>query len=161
MSGLVLVGACSNQIAGTADADPSEVAAYVSEVAASSAAASSSRAAAVERAAATACDTFSDNNETAIDTFNIYIDASNDNAPDQEPKANAAVTQLRATASAVESKITRDVPASVADPLRAYRDDTMSLADALERRVDTDTLNAAIDKFNATKDTAVAACLAY
>ncbi|WP_040798223.1 hypothetical protein [Nocardia higoensis] len=161
VSGLALVGACSNQISGKADADPSEVAAYVSEVAASSAAASSSRAAAIERAASTACDTFADSNETAVDTFNIYIEASNNNAPDQEPKANAAVTQLRAGASAVEAKITRDVPAAVADRLRAYRDDTNALADTLERRADVDTLNAAIDKFNATKDSAREACLAY
>jgi len=161
VSGLVLVGACSNQVSGRADADPSEVAAYVSEVAASSVAASSSRAATIERAAGTACDTFAESNETAVDSFNVYIEASNNNAPDQEAKANDAVTQLRAGASAVEAKITRDVPAAVADPLRAYRDDTNALADTLEQRADVDTLNAAIDTFNATKDGARDACRAY
>ncbi|SLI37112.1 Uncharacterised protein [Mycobacteroides abscessus subsp. abscessus] len=53
------------------------------------------------------------------------------------------------------------MPAAVAEPLRAYRDDTNALADTLERRADVDTLNAAIDKFNATKDGARDACRAY
>lgn len=160
-SGLLLIGACSQQIAGRAQVDQTELAAYASEVAASSAAASSSRAAAIERAAGAACDAFAAANDTSVDTFNAYIDAGNNNAPDAESKADAAVRALRDGARSVDQKLTRDVPAAVAEPLRAYRDDTNALADTLERRADVDTLNAAIDKFNATKDGARDACRAY
>lgn len=162
--GVLTVGACSKQISGSAQVNQTELAAYASEVTASSVAASSSRAAAVERAAGTACDTFTSANSSSIRTFNDYIDASNNkgvNDPETNAKANDAVTTLRNSARTIDSKVTSDVPLAVAGPLRSYRDDTNALADTLERRAPTDTLNAAIDKFNATKNVAEDACKAY
>ncbi|WP_431964739.1 hypothetical protein [Nocardia sp. bgisy134] len=160
-TGIIFIGACSTQVTGNPQVDQTELAAYTSEVAASSAAASSSRAAAVERAAGAACDAFAAANESSVDSFNAYIDASNNNAPDANAKATAAVSTLRANARNVDQKLTRDVPTEVANSLRAYRDDTNALADLLDRRVDVDTLNTAIDKFNATKNTAREACRSH
>ncbi|MGV9819612.1 hypothetical protein [Nocardia xishanensis] len=157
-TGIIFIGACSTQVTGNPQVNQTELAAYTSEVAASSAAASSSRAAAVEHAAEAACGAFAAANDSSVDSFNAYIDASNNNAPDANAKATAAVSTLRANARNVDQKLGRDVPPNVASTLRAYRDDTNALADLLERRVDVDTLNAAIDKFNATKNSAREAC---
>ncbi|MFX0575881.1 hypothetical protein [Nocardia nepalensis] len=159
--GVLTVGACSKQITGNAQVNQTELAAYTSEVTASSVAASSSRAAAAERATGTACDTFTTANSSSIHSFNDYIDASNskgNNDPETNTKANDAVTTLRNNARTIDSKVTSDVPLAVATPLRSYRDDTNALADTLDRRAPTDTLNAAIDKFNATKNIAEDAC---
>ncbi|WP_431956780.1 hypothetical protein [Nocardia lijiangensis] len=160
-TGIIFIGACSTQISGNAQVNQSELAAYTSEVAASSAAASSSRAAAAERAAGAACDAFAAANESSVSSFNAYIDASNINAPDADAKATAAVSTLRANARTVDQKVTRDLPPDLASTLRTYRDDTNALADLLERRVDVDTLNDAIDKFNATKNTVREACRSH
>ncbi|MET8777664.1 hypothetical protein ABZV58_21890 [Nocardia sp. NPDC004654] len=160
-SGIILIGACSTQVTGNPQVNQTELAAYTSEVAASSAAASSSRAAAAERAAGAACDAFAAANESSVDSFNAYIDASNNNAPDAEAKANDAVNTLRTNARNVDQKLTRDVPPDVASSLRSYRDDTNNLADLLERRVDVDTLNDAIDQFNGTKNAAREVCRAH
>ena len=159
--GILTIGACSKQINGSAHVNQTELAAYASEATASSVAASSSRAVAAERATGTACDTFASANSSSIRTFNDYIDASNNkgiNDPETNAKASDAVTALRNTARTIDSKVTSEVPLAVAGPLRSYRDDTNALADTLGRRAPTDTLNAAIDKFNATKNIAEDAC---
>ncbi|MEV6134842.1 hypothetical protein AB0L63_01980 [Nocardia sp. NPDC051990] len=159
--GVLTIGACSKQINGSAQVNKTELAAYASEVTASSVVASSARAAAAERAAGTACDTFASANSSSIRIFNDYIDASNNkgvNDPETNSKANDAVTALRNNARTIDAKVTSEVPLAVAGPLRSYRDDTNALADTLDRHAPTDTLNAAIDKFNATKNAAEDAC---
>ncbi|MBF6210736.1 hypothetical protein IU433_09445 [Nocardia puris] len=160
-TGLIFLGACAEQVTGTPEVNQADLAAYASEVTSSSVAASSSRAAAAARAAESACETFGTANESSVDTFNAYIDAGNNNAPDVEAKANAAVETLRANAQEVDEAITRDLPSDLSDKLTAYRDDTNALADTLEQRADVDTLNAAIDTFNDTKDALREACRAY
>ncbi|MEV6322552.1 hypothetical protein AB0M45_15360 [Nocardia sp. NPDC051787] len=163
-AGVLIIGACAQQVSGTAEVNETDLAAYASEVTSSAAAASSSRAAAVERATDSACDAFLAANGSSVRAFNDYIDASNSkgrNDPDTNGKADHAVATLRDNARSVGQKVTRDVPSTVADPLRAYRDDTTALADTLDRRADTDTLNAAIDRFNATKNTALTACQSH
>lgn len=157
-TGIILIGACSKQVSGTAEVNQTDLAAYVADVTSSSVAASSSKAAAVKKSAKAACDTFRTENKNSIDIFNAYIDASDANAPDQEAKADAAVTSLRNTASQVGLKVTGDVPSSLATSLRKYRDDANALADTLARRAEIDPLNAAIDTFNATKDSTFDAC---
>ncbi|MEV4126105.1 hypothetical protein [Nocardia sp. NPDC049707] len=159
--GVLTIGACSKQINGSAQVNKTELAAYASEVTASSVVASSARAAAAERAAGTACDTFASANSSSIRVFNDYIDASNNkgvNNPEANSKANDAVTALRNNARTIDAKVTSEVPLAVAGPLRSYRDDTNALADTLDRHAPTDTLNAAVDKFNATKNIAEDAC---
>jgi hypothetical protein len=163
-AGVLTIGACSKQVSGSAEVNETDLAAYTSEVTASSVAASSSRAAAAERATTNACDTFSTANSSSIDSFNAYIDASNNKGltdPDTNSKATDAVNTLRNGARTIDSKVTAEVASDVAGTLHSYRDDTNALADTLDRRAPTDTLNAAIDKFNATKNTAVDACKAY
>ncbi|WP_280492642.1 hypothetical protein [Nocardia asiatica] len=160
-AGVLIIGACAQQVSGTAEVNRTDLAAYASEVTSSSAAASSSRAAAVERATGSACDAFLAANGSSVRAFNDYIDASNTKGrsdPDTNAKAGTAVTTLRNNARSVDQNVSKDVPSAVANPLRAYRDDTNALADTLDRRADTDTLNAAIDRFNATKNTALTAC---
>ncbi|MGK8522197.1 hypothetical protein ACRS6B_11865 [Nocardia asteroides] len=160
-AGVLVIGACAQQVSGTAQVDRTALAAYASEVTSSSAAASSSRAAAAERAAGSACDAFLSANGSSVRAFNDYINASNAKGrddPDTDGKADTAVATLRSNARSVDQSVTREVPSAVANPLRAYRDDTNALANTLDRRADTDTLNAAIDRFNATKNTALTAC---
>ncbi|MEU2106567.1 hypothetical protein [Nocardia sp. NPDC019255] len=160
-AGALTIGACAQQISGTAEVNRTDLAAYASAVTSSSAAASSSRAAAAERATGSACDAFLAANGSSVRAFNDYIDASNTKGrgdPDTNGKADTAVTTLRNNARSVDQSVTREVPSVVATPLRAYRDDTNALADTLARRADTDTLNAAIDRFNTTKNTALTAC---
>ncbi|MFI7002749.1 hypothetical protein [Nocardia sp. NPDC050175] len=163
-AGVLIIGACSQQVSGTAQVNQSDLAAYTSEVTASSIAASAARAAAVERATGAACDAFLAANGNSIRDFNDYIAVSNDkgaNDPAATGKADIAVGTLHTGAGAVDQQVSTDVPSNIADVLRAYRDDSNALADTLARRADTDTLNTTIDKFNATKDTALAACAGH
>lgn len=163
-AGVLIIGACSQQISGTAEVNRTDLAAYTSEVTASSIAASAARAAAIERATGSACDAFLSANGRSVQAFNDYIGLTNDrgrNDPEANGKADIAVTTLHDGAKSVDQKVTKEVPAHIADVLHAYRDDTNALADALARRADTDALNAGIDKFNATKDTALAACAGH
>ncbi|GAD82656.1 hypothetical protein [Nocardia asteroides] len=152
-TGLILV-ACTNQVPGDAQANQADLASYTSEVAASSAAR-------VEKANDTACDGLRAANKSSVTAFNAYIDASNSRAPDTDAKADEAVTTLRNNAKDLGRKITNDVIPSLATPLRAYRDNTNTLADTLERRAPTDELNGVIDTFNAAKDTAIDVCKPY
>ncbi|MFI9508940.1 hypothetical protein [Nocardia sp. NPDC052566] len=160
-TGILLIGACSRQVSGTAEVNQTDLAAYASEVTSSSVAASSSRAAAAEKVTGAACDAFYAANGSSVKSFNEYIEASNSKGtadPDTKAKAGTAVGTLRDNARQVDQKVTKEVLTSVASALRTYRDDTNALADTLDRGANTDTLNAAIDKFNATKDAAISAC---
>ncbi|MEV6429299.1 hypothetical protein [Nocardia sp. NPDC051463] len=160
-AGLVTIGACSTQISGTAAVDQTDLAAYTSEVTASSIAASSSRAAAAARTTEAACTALRSANASSVHDFNEYITVSNNRGlddPEVNAKADVAVNTLRGNARTLDAQLTNEVAADVAGPLRAYRDDTNGLADTLAQRAPTDTLNAAIDRFNATKDAAIAVC---
>ncbi|ONM50580.1 hypothetical protein [Nocardia donostiensis] len=156
-----LLVACTNTVTGTAEVNQEELALYTSEVRASSVAASSSRAAAADRAAEAACSTFRTSNSELITTFNAYIAAANDNAPDVSTKADQAAGALRNSAQHIDRKLTAEVPSAVSVPLRAYRDDSKTLADMVERDAPVDTMNPQIDKFNATRETAIGACEDY
>ncbi|WP_227996694.1 hypothetical protein [Nocardia australiensis] len=152
--GVITIGACSKQVSGTAEVNQTDLAAYSTEI-------SASRAAAAQRAVGGACTALRTANTSSVRAFNDYINASNDrgrNDPDANAKADVAVTTLHDNAHNVEVTVTNEVSTDIATPLRAYRDDTNGLADTLAQRAPTDTLNTAIDKFNATKDVALAAC---
>jgi hypothetical protein len=155
--GLITIGACSKQVAGTAEVNQTDLAAYTSEV-------SASRAAAADQAIGSACTALRTANTSSVHSFNDYINASNDRGlddPDVNAKADVAVTTLHANAHNVEVKVTNEVPSDIATPLRDYRDDTNGLADTLAQRAPTDTLNTSIDKFNVTKDAALQACTGH
>lgn len=152
-TGLILV-ACTKQVPGDAQANQTDLASYTSEVAASSAAR-------VAKANDAACDGLRAANKSSVTAFNAYIDASNTRAADTDTKANDAVTTLRNNAKDLGRKITNDVIPALATPLRAYRDNTNTLADTLERRAPTDELNGVIDTFNEAKDTAIEVCKPY
>ncbi|MEU8896458.1 hypothetical protein [Nocardia sp. NPDC048505] len=162
--GIIFLGACSQQISGSAQANQTELASYTSEVTASSIsssiAASSSKAAAVASAIEAACDTFAAVTAKSIASFNAYIDAGESNAADVDAKATDAVNTLRSGATELTAKLAPELPPRIADPLRTYRDDSNTVADNVERRVNVDALNASVDKFNASKNTARDACLA-
>ncbi|MFC9893729.1 hypothetical protein ACFVMC_08555 [Nocardia sp. NPDC127579] len=163
-TGIIFLGACSKQVSGTAEANQTELAAYTSSVTASSIsssiAASSSRAAAVESSIESACETFAEVTSKSITAFNAYIDADESGAPDADTKATEAVNTLRGGATELTGKLVSELPSRIADPLRVYRDDANTVADNVDRRVGVDTLNASVDKFNASKNTARDACLA-
>jgi hypothetical protein len=155
--GLITIGACSKQVSGTAEVNQTDLAAYTSEV-------SALRAAAADRAIGSACTALRTANTSSVHSFNDYIKASNDRGlddPEVNAKADVAVTTLHDNADNVEVKLTNEVPSNIATPLRNYRDDTNALADTLAQRAPTDTLNAGIDKFNATKDAALQACTSH
>lgn len=153
-AGVILLGGCTNSVQGTAEANQTDLAAYTSEVAAA-------RAAKIERANVGACDGLRAANKSSVTSFNAYIEASNNRAPDTDSKADDAVTTLRNNAKDLDRKITDDVIAEIAGPLRSYRDNTNTLADTLDRRAPTDELNGVIDTFNATKDEAIEICRPY
>ncbi|MEV0245078.1 hypothetical protein AB0H76_00665 [Nocardia sp. NPDC050712] len=163
-TGIIFLGACSKQVSGAAEANQTELASYTSEVTASSVsssiAASSSKAAAAASAIESACDTFAQVTSKSVTSFNAYIAAGESNAPDEGVKATEAVNTLRGAATELTAKLTSELPARIADPLKTYRDDSNVVADNVDRRVDVDTLNASVDKFNASKNAARDACLA-
>ncbi|WP_327110084.1 hypothetical protein OHB12_19875 [Nocardia sp. NBC_01730] len=151
-AGVLVIGACAQQVPGTALADRTELSAYASAVTSSAAAG---------RATDSACDAFRTANGSSVRAFHVYIDASNSKGvddPETKRKADSAVTTLRDNAHSVDQSVTGSVPSAIAYPLGAYRDDTNALADTLAREPDTDTLNAVIAEFNAAKDDALTAC---
>ncbi|MFB7876169.1 MULTISPECIES: PH domain-containing protein [unclassified Nocardia] len=160
-TGVILIGACSTQVPGNPEANLTELAQYTSEVAASSAAAASSKAAQIQAANDTACDGLRAANKSSVASFNAYIDASNNRAPDTDTKAGEAVTTLRNNAKDLSRKLTPDVIVDLSGPLGIYRDQTNTLADTLDRRAPTDELNGVIDTFNASKDDAIEVCQPY
>lgn len=155
------LAACSTTVTGTAEVNQSELQLYTSEIKSSSAAASSSRAAAAEAAATDVCEALRDHNNPAVDAFNAYIDASDNKAPDEGPKKDAAVTALRDTAGKIDEQLSPDVPNDVSSPMRTYRDNLKTLADLLERNASVEEVNGQIDSFNADKDAAFDACEPY
>ncbi|MBF6350585.1 hypothetical protein IU448_16410 [Nocardia flavorosea] len=155
------LAACSNTVSGTAEVNQTELQLYTSEIKSSSAAASSSRAAAAAAAATDVCEALRDHNNPAVDAFNAYIDASDNNAPDVEAKKGAAITALRDTAGKIDEELSPDVPNDVSAPMRTYRDNLKTLADLLERNASVDEINGEIDSFNGDKDAAFDACEAY
>ncbi|KAF0848634.1 hypothetical protein [Nocardia caishijiensis] len=154
VAGTLALAACTNQVPGTAEANLTDLAAYTSEVAASSTAK-------VKAANDSACDGLRAANKSSVASFNAYIEASNNQAPDTDTKANEAVPVLRNNAKDLDRKITPEVIAALAEPLRTYRDKTNLLADTLERRAATDELNGVIDQFNTAKDAAIEVCRPY
>ncbi|WP_194815447.1 hypothetical protein [Nocardia sp. XZ_19_385] len=163
-TGIIFLGACSRQVEGAAEANQTELASYTSEVTASSIsssiAASSSKAAALASAIETACDTFAEVTSKSVTSFNAYIAAGEAGASDVDAKAADAVNTLRAGATELTATLTSDLPPRIADPLRGYRDESNTVADNVDRKVDVDTLNASVDRFNASKNTARDACMA-
>ncbi|WP_280458210.1 hypothetical protein, partial [Nocardia carnea] len=118
-------------------------------------------AAAAAAAATDVCEALRDHNNPAVDAFNAYIDASDNNAPDVEAKKGAAITALRDTAGKIDEELSPDVPNDVSAPMRTYRDNLKTLADLLERNASVDEINGEIDSFNGDKDAAFDACEAY
>lgn len=155
------LAACSTTVTGTAEVNQSELQLYTSEIKSSSAAASSSRAAAAEAAATDVCEALRDHNNPAVDAFNAYIDASDNKAPDEGPKKDAAITALRDTAGKIDEELSPDVTNDVSAPMRTYRDNLKTLADLLERNASVDEINGQIDSFNGDKDAAFDACDPY
>ncbi|MFD3506059.1 hypothetical protein [Nocardia sp. NPDC058666] len=161
VTGVILIGACSKQVRGTAEVNQNDLSSYTVEMASSSAAATSSRLAKIEAANDGACDGLRTANKTSVTSFNAYIAASNDQAPDTDTKAGDAVVTLRNSAKDLDRRITGDVIADLSGPLRDYIAKTNTLADTLERRAATDELNGVIDTFNVSKDHAIDACGPY
>lgn len=158
-AGLLLIGACSTQVSGTAVVNEEDLAAYAAEVTAS---ASLSRAAAADQATMAACDTFATTNDISVEAFNAYIEIANTSAPDNPEVArlaDTAVTMLRGGAAELDAALTSAVEPAIADPMRTYLADTNNLADTLESRAPIDALNVAVDQFNASKDAADTACI--
>ncbi|MCM6773520.1 hypothetical protein NDR87_08565 [Nocardia sp. CDC159] len=104
-TGLVVAG-CSNAVHGTATVDQADAAAYRTEMASSSAAATSSRRAAAQaKAVSDNCTPFRDTTGVAVTKYNEFVDAHDNNAPDQDAKRDASAETLENAAKTVEGRV--------------------------------------------------------
>lgn len=156
--GVALIAGCSTAVDGTPrqnDADASE---YAAEVTSSSAAASSSKAAADAQAVVDeACSAFYQESNTAVDTYNLFIDAANADAPDTKAKASEAAVALR-TAADVASGEAAKVPPELAGLLTDYANTYRDLAGAVDGGQTGDALNDLAHRGDDIKDAIGAEC---
>ncbi|MBF6331794.1 hypothetical protein [Nocardia transvalensis] len=102
----VVVAGCSNSVHGTATVNQAEAAAYRTEMASSSAAATSSRRAAAQaKAIGDNCTPFRDTTGVAVTKYNEFVDAHDNNAPDQDAKRDASAETLENAAKTVENRV--------------------------------------------------------
>lgn len=143
--GIAIVAGCGQQVSGTAAANGGEVSAYKSEVAASSAAASSSKKAAQDAAVKANCVAFSVRTGSAVDTYNAFIDALNDNAPDLPAKKGAAAAAMRNAADETEGDAgDKELPSDYVAKLEDYVSAARDQADQVDRVAP----NGAVDALN-------------
>ncbi len=160
--GLTIVG-CTKSVNGEPTANQEQAAAYRSEAAASSAAATSSKKAAAQKSALSDnCGKFRDRSGPAIKTFNEFVAASNQNAPDTKDKQTTASRDLRKSADDVESAVRSSgeaLPGNVSAKLGDYVAAARDLAVESERFTGSAAaINRAKDRFNATLEAARKEC---
>ncbi|NLE81151.1 MAG: hypothetical protein GX610_16520 [Rhodococcus sp.] len=152
--GFGLIAGCSAAVEGTPRPNDVQAEEYAAEVTSSAAAASSSRAAAqVDQA----CSTLFDQAAAAVDPYNAFIEAANQEAPDVDEKAAVAVEAYRDAADSA-----RDDAGDVPPELAALFDDYVSiysdLADAVESGKKGDFLNVLSDRGYDVKNAIAAEC---
>lgn len=106
------------------------------------------------------CETLSTTGSEAISAVNIYVDAFNTNAPaaDVDAKAGTAVERLNSSADQVTAGITPEIPQPIVDAFNAWADAARALANAIATDAPTPDFNAAIDRLNAAKESALSLC---
>jgi hypothetical protein len=103
--GLTVAG-CANHVAGVANPNATDLAAYQTEAAASSAAATSSRKAAAQaQAIGDNCGQFPTTTGVGVSKYNEFVDAHDANAADYAAKRDSAVQTLEDAANKVEAGV--------------------------------------------------------
>lgn len=158
LAGFALISGCSTVVDGMPrqnDADASE---YAAEATSSSAAASSSKAAADAQAVVNdACSEFYERSNTAVDQYNLFIDAANGDAPDTDAKASEAAGALRSAADVAGGQAAK-VPPELARLFTDYANTYRDLAGAVDGGQTGDALNDLAHRGDDIKDAIGAEC---
>ncbi|MCP2290725.1 hypothetical protein ACFYT3_14030 [Nocardia amikacinitolerans] len=146
-AGLTVAG-CAEQVAGTAQPNTSELAAYKTEAAASSAAATSSRRAAAQAQAINDnCAQFPTTTGVGVTTYNAFVDAHDSNAPDYAAKRDLAAQTLEDAATKVETGV-NTAAGALPDDLVAKLNEYVAAARALAAETRTMTYTAPVGPLN-------------
>lgn len=163
-TGLTLAG-CAEQVDGAAAPNAADLSAYKTEAASSSAAATSSRRAAERQQAISAnCTPFSATTGRGVTSYNEFVDAHDNNAPDYDAKRETAVDTLEGAATDVETTVNNtrsNLPTEYADKLTEYVNAARSLAaatGAMKYTAPVDALNNASKQVNDARNAVGEAC---
>lgn len=164
-SGAMVVVGCQTLTDGSATVG-SDVPTYRASVSSSMAASSSRSAARVSeqqasRTAAavhTACDALSITSVNAVDAVNLYVHEFNDNGPNVDGTARAAIDALNQSADQVTASLSDALAADLRRALTAWVDSARGVADVIVRNLGMDAFNAAASELNAVKTTALDLC---
>jgi len=162
---IVVVG-CTSVTSGTAHVNDAEAPAYRASVSASiEASESTSRVRESERqqslttqAIHTACEDLSSSSVDAITAVNTYVEAYNNGAGDVQAKTGPAIDALHHSADLVAGSVSDMLSPQLRDALNAWVDASRGVATAIAADYGARDFNAAVDKLNGAKDTALNIC---
>lgn len=167
LTAMVVVG-CTSVTKGAPQANSEDAPAFrtsVSESISASAATSSAQESERQQSSTTAaihttCETMSTTGSEAISAVNAYVDAFNAGGPqaDVDAKAGTAVERLNSSADQVAGSITPAIPQPLVDAFNQWVDAARGLATAIAQNAATADFNAAIDRLNAAKESALDLC---
>jgi hypothetical protein len=162
---LVVVG-CTSITGGKAVVDAKDAPAYRTSVQVSmseSAATSSQRESTRQQSLTTeavhnSCDALSTSSVDAVTAVNAYVGARNASAPDVTAKEGPAVASLNKGADLVNSSLSGALSPTLRDALTNWVNSARAVAGAITSHAPTDQFNAAIDKLNDARSTAIGLC---
>lgn len=94
----------------------------------------------------------------AVTAINAYVDTFNGTGEEQAHLADVAVGALDASARRVERTFGPVLPAHLRDALKGYTHAARELSGVISRRGAEEEFNAAVERLNSTKDTALDQC---
>ncbi|MHC9297167.1 hypothetical protein ACRCUN_32290 [Mycobacterium sp. LTG2003] len=165
VTAMVVVG-CTSVTDGTAQVDSEAAPDYRASVSASVEASESSsavreserQASLTTKAVHTVCEDLSTSSVDAVDAVNVYIEAVNNNAPDVQAKAGPAVDALNRSADLVSSGISEALSPDLSGALTEWVDAVRAVAAAISGNAGPDVFNAASERSNTARTTALDRC---
>ncbi|UXA15556.1 hypothetical protein KXD97_26950 [Mycobacterium sp. SMC-8] len=135
------------------------VSASLEESAASSSARESQRQTSLTvEAVRTSCEAMSSSSAEAIGAVNTYVDAFNNNPADIGRTAGPAVDALNHSADLVAGSLSDPLTPELRDALNSWVDAARGVATSIAGNYGTDEFNAAIERLNTSKTTALDRC---
>jgi hypothetical protein len=162
----MVIAGCASVTDGTPQVDAGAAPEYRTSVSASVVASEASSAAResdrqatlTTKAVHTVCDDMSTSSADAIRQTNDYVGSLNQNSPDVSAKAGPAIDALNRSADMVSGGIGEELSPQLRDSLTAWVDSARGVANAIATNAGPDQFNAAVDRVNTSRNTALDMC---
>jgi hypothetical protein len=162
---MIIVG-CTSVTDGSAKVNATDAPLYKASVSASSeesAASSSAKESQRQESMAAeavhaSCEALASSSVDSIKAVNTYVQAFNSSAPDAPSKAEPAIDSLNRSADTVAASMSDPLTPELRDALNAWIDATRGVANAIAGNYGPDEFNAAVNRLNDVKTTALDMC---